>query len=182
MVAEPKGGIVLSESDEHTPEASEQPEAQPEPPAEPAAAEQPAAEQQAPVTAPPPTAANLATTGGQGPIGKPRGVAFVILISLITLGIYHLYWVYKVFDELKQHTGAGIGGVLGLVIAIVFNPVNWFVMPSEVGNMYAGDGQPKPMTGWTGLWILLPIIGWFVWTAKIQGALNRYWESKGATA
>ena len=48
--------------------------------------------------------------------------------------------------------------------------------------MYAGDGQPKPITGWSGLWILLPIIGWFIWIAKVQGALNRYWESKGAPA
>lgn len=106
----------------------------------------------------------------------------MILISLITFGIYHLYWIFKVFDELKQHTGQGIGGILGLVIALVVGPVDWFVLPSEVGNMYAGDGRPKPMTGWTGLWVLLPIVGWFVWIVKIQNALNRYWESKGAAA
>jgi len=35
-----------------------------------------------------------------------------------------------------------------------------------------------PFSGWTGLWLLLPIIGAFVWFIKIQGALNRYWESK----
>jgi hypothetical protein len=28
------------------------------------------------------------------------------------------------------------------------------------------------------LWMFLPIVGWFVWTIKIQRALNRYWESK----
>lgn len=114
----------------------------------------------------------------QGPLGKPRGVLFVIVISIITLGIYHLYWVYKVFDEMKQHTGNGIGGVVGLVIAIVVGPVNWFVMPSEIGKMYRGDGRSAPMTGWTGLWILLPIIGWLVWIVKVQSALNNYWESK----
>jgi hypothetical protein len=36
------------------------------------------------------------------------------------------------------------------------------------------------MTGWTGLWMLLPIVGWFVWTVKTQRALNGYWESKAA--
>jgi Domain of unknown function (DUF4234) len=113
-----------------------------------------------------------------GPIGKPRGVLFVILISIVTLGVYHLYWVYKVFEEMKQHTGEGIGGVIGLVIALVINPVNFFVMPSEVGKMYRGDGRSAPMTGWTGLWVLLPIIGWFVWTVRVQRALNRYWEGK----
>jgi hypothetical protein len=115
-----------------------------------------------------------------GPVGKPRGVLFVIVLSIITFGIYHLYWYYKSFEEMKRHTGNGISGILGLLIAIVFNPINWFVMPSEVGNMYRGDGREPPMTGWTGLWILLPIVGWFVWTVKVQGALNRYWESKAA--
>src|SRR5262249_31946662 len=108
-----------------------------------------------------PTPATTASAGWQGPIGKPRGAAFVILISIITLGIYHLYWSYKVFEEMKEHTGAGVGGVLALVIAIVVNPVIWFLAPSEIGKMYRGDGRTAPMTGWTGLWILLPIVGWF---------------------
>jgi hypothetical protein len=118
----------------------------------------------------------------QGPLGQPRGVAFAIVLSIVTLGIYHLYWIFKNFDEMHRHTGKGIGGVLALVIAIVIGPVIWFVMPSEVGRMYRDDGGPGPMTGWTGLWLLLPIVGWFVWMVKIQGALNRYWESKGAAA
>jgi len=118
----------------------------------------------------------------EGPLGKPRGILFVIVISLVTFGIYHLYWVYKVFEEMRRHTGEGIGGVLGLVIAIVIGIVNAFVLPSEIGKMYVRDGRSAPMTGWTGLWILLPIVGWFVWIVKVQGALNRYWKSKGATA
>jgi hypothetical protein len=122
------------------------------------------------------------TTRADGPIGRPRGVGFVILLSIVTFGIYHLYWVYKNFDEMQRHTGQGIGGVLGLVIALLLHVVIWFVMPSEVGRMYRDDGRPAPMTGWTGLWLLLPIIGWFVWTIKIQGALNRYWESKAVAA
>ena len=119
---------------------------------------------------------SVAPTGSQGPIGKPRGVLFVILLSIITLGIYHLYWTYKVYDEMKRYTGEGIGGVLGLVIAIIINPINWFVMPSEIGKMYRRGGQSAPMTGWTGLWVILPIVGWFVWTVKVQRALNHYWE------
>ena len=142
----------------------------------------PAAPQPDAVTQPPtpPTLPARATSGGE--LGRPRGVAFVILITIVTLGIYHLYWTYKTFEEMKSHTGEGIGGVLGLVIAIVFNPVIWFVAPSEVGKMYRRDGRSAPMTGWTGLWILLPLIGFIVWTVKIQGALNRYWTSKAVAA
>jgi Na+/proline symporter len=97
---------------------------------------------------------------------------------IITLGIYSIYWVFKTQDEVKEHSGQGVGGVLGLVIYIVVSIVTWFLVPSEVGKMYKLDGREAPFSGWTGLWLLLPIIGAFVWFIKIQGALNRYWESK----
>jgi hypothetical protein len=102
-------------------------------------------------------------------------------MAIITLGIYTLYWVFKTQEEIKEHSGQGVGGVLGLVIYIVVSPVTWFLIPSEVGKTYTLDGREAPFSGWTGLWLLLPIIGAFVWFIKIQGALNRYWESK-ATA
>jgi hypothetical protein len=104
----------------------------------------------------------------------------VIIFSIITLGIYYLYWIYQVYRELKEHTGAGIGPVIGLVLAILINPVNWFVLPSEIGNMYARAGQPKPVSGATGFWNLIPLIGFIIWTVKVQGALNRAWEGQVA--
>ncbi len=124
-------------------------------------------------------------TGNTGPLGQPRGVGFGILLFIVTFGLYSLYWVYKTQEETKQHTGDGLGGVVGLVVWILIGAVSAFVIPSEIGTMYAKDGREKPMTGWHGLWLfpgailIIPAIVWFV---KIQGALNRYWESKGATA
>ena len=113
-----------------------------------------------------------------GPLGQSRGIGFGILLFIITLGIYSLYWVFKTQDEVKEHSGIGVGGVLGLVIWILVSPISWFLIPSEIGKMYQADGREAPFTGWTGLWVLLPIIGGIVWFVKIQGALNRYWESK----
>jgi hypothetical protein len=124
-------------------------------------------------------------TGNTGPLGQPRGVAFVIIMSIITLGIYSLYWVYKTQEEIKQHTGDGLGGVLGLVVWIIISPVSAFVIPSEIGRMYQRDGQQPPVTGWTGLWLFpfgILIIPIFVWYAKVQGALNRYWGAKVSTS
>jgi hypothetical protein len=117
-----------------------------------------------------------------GPLGQPRGIGFAILMTIITLGIYSLYWVFKTQDEVKNHSGQGVGGVLGLVIYIVVSVVTWFLIPSEVGKMFKADGQEPPFTGWTGLWLLLPIVGAFVWFIKVQGALNRYWASKSGSA
>lgn len=125
------------------------------------------------------------TSGNSGPLGRPRGVAFVILLTIVTLGIYSIYWAYKTQEEMKQHTGDGLGGVLGLVVWILLTAVSAFVIPSEVGRMYAKSGKPQPVSGWTGLWLfpfgvfLIPAIVWWV---KVQGGLNRYWESAGALA
>src|SRR5436190_580112 len=116
--------------------------------------------------------------------GQPRGIGFGILLFIVTLGVYGWYWAFKTQDEMKQHTGEGLGGVLGLVIWIVIHPVSAFVIPSEIGKMYEQAGRQPPMTGWTGLWLfpgevlLIPAIVWFV---KVQGALNRYWDA-GASA
>ena len=119
-------------------------------------------------------------SGSTGPPGKPRGVLFVLLISLITIGIYTIYWAYKTHEEMKQHTGDGLGGVIGLVVWILITFVSAFVIPSEVGKMYAKAGKEPPMTGWTGLWLvpgIILIVPAIVWFVKVQGALNRYWGS-----
>jgi hypothetical protein len=121
-----------------------------------------------------------AADGSSGPLGRPRGIGFGILLFIITLGLYGWYWAYKTQEETKQRTGDGVGGVIGLVIWIIIHPVSAFVIPSEIGRMYARDGKSPPVTGWTGLWLfpgeilVIPAIVWFV---KVQGALNRYWES-----
>ena len=71
-----------------------------------------------------------------GPLGQPRGIGFGILLFIITLGIYSLYWVFKTQDEVKEHSGIGVGGVLGLVIWILVSPISWFLIPSEIGKMH----------------------------------------------
>ena len=114
-----------------------------------------------------------------GQRGRPRGIGFGILLYIVTFGLYGWYWAYKTQEEMKQHTGDGLGGVIGLVIWILIQPVSAFVIPSEIGKMYGKAGQHPPMSGWTGLWLfpgailIIPAIVWFV---KVQGALNRYWE------
>jgi len=120
------------------------------------------------------------TAQARGEPGHTRSIGLSILYAIITLGIYAVVWVYKTHNEIKRYSDNGVGGVIGLVIYLVISPVTYFVVPSEVRYMYEDlDGGTSPVRGITGLWILLPLIGSIVWFVKVQGALNRYWQSKG---
>jgi hypothetical protein len=124
----------------------------------------------------------MAPQVARGPVGNTRSLGLSILWAILTVGIYTLVWTYKTQEEIKRYSGNGVGGVIGLVIYILISPVTYFVVPSEIRYMYGDlDGQTSPVRGVTGLWILLPVIGSIVWFVKVQGALNRYWQSKGAS-
>ncbi len=119
------------------------------------------------------------------PLGHPRGIVFAILVFIVTGGLYGWYWAFRTHEEMKAHTGEGLGGVLGLVVWILAAFISAFAIPSEVGKIYAKDGREPPITGWTGLWLVpgvilvVPAIVWFV---RVQAALNDYWSGSTPAA
>jgi hypothetical protein len=116
-----------------------------------------------------------------GKVGTVRKPIVVILLSIITFGIYYIYWQYVMFEESKQYSGQGVGGVVGLLFALLLAIVNIFLLPAEIGNLYLREGREAPMSGLTGFWIFLPIVGWFVWLVKVQRRTNELWIAHGAT-
>ena len=126
--------------------------------------------------------------GGQpvpyGPIGSVRSTGLAILLFFVTFGIYGLYWYFMAHDEMKRHTGQGLGGGLALVIAFFLGFVSPFLVSDEVGKLYQRAGRPAPVSAATGLWYLpgiFLVVLPFVWFVKTNEALNRYWRSVGAT-
>jgi len=115
-----------------------------------------------------------------GRVGHVRSPLAVILLTIITLGIYGLYWQYNVFKELKDYSGEGIGGGLALLFAFLVGIVNIFLLPVEIGGLYTRDGQEAPVSGVTGCWIFLPLVGWFIWLVKVQGRMNEFWVAHTA--
>jgi len=119
----------------------------------------------------------------RGPVGHTRSIGLSILWAVLTLGIYTFVWTYKTQEEMRRYSRNGVGGVVGLVIYIIISPVTYFIVPSEVRYMYEDlDGGKSPVSGIYGLWFLLPLVGSIIWFVQVQGALNRYWESKGAAS
>ena len=130
-----------------------------------------------------PAPATAQTPGaGAGPTGKIRGTGVCILLAIVTFGIYAVVWTYSVHEEMKRHTGRGLGGVVAALLQLVAGIVMPYITSGEAGGLYAARGQEKPVSGATGLWYfpgIFILVGPIVWFVKTNGAINDYWRSQG---
>lgn len=126
---------------------------------------------------------------------KIRHPVAVVVFSLITLGIYQLYWWYQVNREMRDLGEArGLDG-LGekpLNSLLAFFPGGIIIVPYFV-SLYNGIKRMQraqevttgevSLNGWIAL-ILLLVLG-FILPGYLQAEMNKVWEnvgSGGATA
>lgn len=122
----------------------------------------------------------VAQPGGHQ-LGKRRSAGLVILLTIVTCGVWAVVWAYQNGDELQRFSGKGLGGPVHLVVTILLSPVTMFLLAGEVEQRYRDDGQEPPITTIWGLWFLLPVIGNLIWYLRIQDAINAYWTAHGQT-
>jgi Domain of unknown function (DUF4234) len=119
----------------------------------------------------------------RGPIGQMRPTGMTMLLFFVTLGIWAFIYYYQTHEEMKRHTGEGVGGVIAVVICIFVGLVNPFLLSHEVGQLYSRRGQEPPVSALTGLWFfpgMFILVGPFIWFIQTNRALNDYWQSLGA--
>ena len=130
---------------------------------------------------PPPPPPPPPTPPAPPALGRPRSIGLVILLSIVTFGIWPVVWSYQNGEEIKRYSGTGLGGVAYLFITLLIAPVTMFLLAGEVEQLDVRAGrQPQITTIW-GLWFLLPVIGNIIWYVRIQRAINDYWVSLGST-
>ena len=110
----------------------------------------------------------------RGPMGVPRSMGNQILLFIVTFGLYGIYWGYRNHEEIQQHTGEGVGGLIGALLWLFAFPVTAFLLPMEIQKMYQRDGRTSPVSASTAWWVLALGVPWYV---KCQKALNAYWAS-----
>ncbi|MGY1804384.1 DUF1707 domain-containing protein [Blastococcus sp. SYSU D00922] len=119
----------------------------------------------------------------RGALGEVRGTGLQMLLFVVTLGIWGYVYFFQTHEEMKRHTGDGIGGVLALVLALFFWLASPFLLSHEVGRLYERRGQRAPVTALTGLWVfpgIFLLVGPVIWFVLTNRALNGYWRSAGA--
>ena len=115
--------------------------------------------------------------GASSAYGKIRGPIACILLSIITCGIYYLYWSWVTNKQINDLAGREVVGSGMLVLGWFCFPVLWY-------NWYKWDqglqdiGQRYNIRYSSNfiLWIILTVIvgfGTFIMTFQVQDTLNR---------
>lgn len=111
---------------------------------------------------------------------KTRSVAAVIILSLITCGIYALYWVYTTANELEAEgqTG-GMSPALLLILTIFISPVGFALYGNYVDdNLNAiRSRRGMPTVDNKVVYIILGIFVWIVLVGLVQNDINKIVEN-----
>lgn len=119
-----------------------------------------------------------------GQIGKIRNIWLVWLVwPILTLGIYHLVWWYKINREARDFARIEVSPAVSVVAitlgALIIVPpwVSIYRTGERIGQMQEAAGREVTCNGVIGL-IASFILG--LHTLYYQYELNRTWEAIGA--
>lgn len=113
--------------------------------------------------------------------GEVRSPVMVLVLSLITCGIYQLYWIYKVSEETQSHLGLTTTSpgmeLLFCIITCGFYTIYWHYKYSKlVAELQQRQGLTPDDNSL--ICILLTIFGFGIVSAMIvQSSLNKVWDA-----
>ncbi|NLZ70898.1 MAG: DUF4234 domain-containing protein [Clostridiaceae bacterium] len=127
---------------------------------------------------------NYQQTGGyqKGPVGKMRNPATVLLLSIITCGIYGIIWMYQISNEINDYTRAKLTEPNYSWIGIfcgVFTYINIYKIDQALVQIDRVEGRTSESRFL--LWIILSIfgIGTLMMYYQVQESLNHIWAANG---
>ena len=111
-----------------------------------------------------------------------RNIALAIIFSIITFGIYHLYWIYqlvKSWNYISESQGRRPGMSPGLVIVLsivtfgIFNIYYWYRISLQIAEL--DDRNGEPLEDHSIICLLFSLFGLGIVSAAIvQNTLNFY--------
>lgn len=107
---------------------------------------------------------------------QPRSVGVCIVLSLVTCGIYSLYWIYCVHNDVQEVSGVpmGVSGGMVILLNIVTCGIYGIYWNYKMGQMLDGaKGLPNGNSGI--LYLVLALFGFgIISLALMQSELNRF--------
>jgi hypothetical protein len=117
-----------------------------------------------------------------GAVGEVRSTGLQMLLFVVTFGLWGYVYFFQTHEEMRRHSGEGIGGVVALLVAVLFWMASPFLLSHEVGRLYERSGRRQPVSALTGLWFfpgILLLVGPLIWFVLTNRALSDYWRSLG---
>lgn len=115
------------------------------------------------------------------PAGAHRDVAVSIILTLVTCGFYHLYWVYKMYGEVAADLGRDdINPALEILFSIlscgIYGIFLAYKYPKLINEMQARRGMP--VNDFSVMSLVFACFGFHVVShAIMQNELNRIWAA-----
>lgn len=106
---------------------------------------------------------------------KERSAALVIVLSIVTLGIYWLYWYYTINNEIVTASGGTVKASPGVALLAQFIPIANLVSIYNTASRLqtAKRSSNDPHTISPGVCVLLAIFVPFgVYSALVQSGMN----------
>lgn len=105
---------------------------------------------------------------------KKRSLVTMILLTLVTLGIYAIYWYWDFQAQLKQKTGEGFGGFSHLLVTLVTFGIYYIYWQYAAGKRLAKLGASDNSV----LYLILSLLS-FGWLNALlmQDQANKLTES-----
>lgn len=85
---------------------------------------------------------------------KSRNPFMVLVLSLVTFGIYFIYWIASTQNAIKKSTGMGFGGALTIFFSIITCGIYFLYYSYTLGKNLHALGAPDRS-------ILYPILSLF---------------------
>ena len=116
-------------------------------------------------------------------IGKTRSAVAVILLTIITCGIYGLYWLYVAMEDMNKVMNRDyLSSGLFLILSIVCPPFIYYVLyKADQGLVEVCEQEGVRYKENFILWLLLTLllgIGVLVAMVQITDAFNNLWEKR----
>jgi Domain of unknown function (DUF4234) len=122
----------------------------------------------------------------QGQTYLKRNPLGVLGLSFITLGIYGLYWYYKVNQEIQRYTGdetispsRSLLAVIPGFLLIVPPFIAYYNTSNHIVQMQQQRGIASQIS--PALVVILALVIWIGMAAYVQEHLNRVWDSASAS-
>lgn len=118
------------------------------------------------------------------PAARARNPAMVLILALITCGLYGLVWLWQAETEMKEELGlADQNPGLDVVLTILTFGI-WFLVVIYRVSKQVAEAQQRvnvPPNDLSLVALIVSVLGfWFVAITLLQVEMNKIWAARGA--